>query len=48
MLGKNIEQRTILNDNINSVLLGSSLPTGIYNVIIKQGENVTKHRLIKK
>jgi hypothetical protein len=45
--GRNIENKTISKDNLNSIALGANLPSGIYNVIVKQGENIKSQRLIK-
>ncbi len=46
--GRNIENKTFSKEDINSISIGESLPTGIYNVIVKQGENIKSQRLIKK
>jgi hypothetical protein len=46
--GRNIENKTFNKEDINSISIGDSLPTGIYNVIVKQGENIKSQRLIKK
>jgi hypothetical protein len=46
--GRNIENKTFNKEDINSIRIGESLPTGIYNVIVKQGENIKSQRLIKK
>ena len=45
--GRNIENKIISKDNLNSITLGANLPSGIYNVIVKQGENIKSQRLIK-
>jgi hypothetical protein len=45
--GRNIENKTISKDNLSSITLGANLPSGIYNVIVKQGENIKSQRLIK-
>ena len=46
--GRNIENKTFNKEDINSISIGETLPTGIYNVIVKQGENIKSQRLIKK
>ena len=46
--GRNIENKTFNKEDINSITIGDTLPTGIYNVIVKQGENIKSQRLIKK
>lgn len=45
--GRNIENKTISKDNLSSITLGSNLPSGIYNVVVKQGDNIKSQRLIK-
>ena len=45
--GRNIENKTISKDNLSLITLGSNLPSGIYNVVVKQGDNVKSQRLIK-
>jgi hypothetical protein len=46
--GRNIENKTFNKEDINSITIGDNLPSGIYNVVVKQGENVKSQRLIKK
>ena len=46
--GRNIENKTFNKEDINSITIGDTLPIGIYNVIVKQGENIKSQRLIKK
>jgi hypothetical protein len=46
--GRTIENKTFNKEDINSITIGETLPTGIYNVIVKQGENIKSQRLIKK
>ena len=45
--GRNIENKTISKDNLSLITLGSNLPSGIYNVVVKQGDNVKSQRLTK-
>jgi hypothetical protein len=45
MTGRLIEQRQVES---NSVELGDAYPTGVYNVIVNQGENIKTLRVIKK
>ena len=45
--GRNIENKVFKKEDLNSINIGSNLPSGIYNVIVKQGENVKSQRLIK-
>ena len=45
MTGRLIEQRQVES---NSVEVGNNYPTGVYNVIVSQGENTKSLRVIKK
>ena len=45
MVGRLIENRQV---NSNSFEIGNNYPSGIYNVIINQGENTKTLRMIKK
>jgi hypothetical protein len=45
--GRNIENKTISKDNLSLITLGANLPSGIYNVIVKQDDNTKSQRLIK-
>ena len=45
MIGRLIEQLQVESD---SVELGDAYPTGVYNVIVNQGENIKTLRVIKK
>ena len=46
--GRIIENKTFNKEDINSITIGDNLPSGIYNVVVKQDENVKSQRLIKK
>lgn len=48
MLGKQIEDKTIDAASINTVHLGTNYPTGVYNVILSQGENTKMMRVVKR
>jgi hypothetical protein len=45
MTGRLIEQRQAAS---KSVEIGNNYPTGVYNVIVNQGENTKTIRVIKK
>jgi hypothetical protein len=47
MLGKLIEDRTVAAHELENLEIGSKLSSGIYNVIVKQGENEKTVRVIK-
>jgi hypothetical protein len=48
MLGKLIEQREVKPSAISELQIGNNFPSGIYNVIINQGEQTKTVRVIKK
>ena len=48
MIGKLIETRQFSINEMNNQELGSSYPSGIYNVIVSQGEEMKTLRLVKK
>ena len=48
MIGKLIEVREVEFVDIKNVSIGENYPSGVYNVIINQGENVKTQRVIKR
>ena len=48
MIGKLIEVRDVEFIDINTVSIGENYPSGVYNVIVNQGENVKTLRVIKR
>ena len=48
MIGKLIEAREVEFTDINNVSIGENYPSGVYNVIIHQGENIKTLRVIKR
>jgi Secretion system C-terminal sorting domain len=48
MLGKLIDNQTVLFDSIARIQLGSNFPSGIYNVVITQNENTQTLKIIKR
>jgi Putative metal-binding motif/Secretion system C-terminal sorting domain len=48
LLGKLIEQKSISVQNVEELQLGTDLPSGVYNVIAAQGDEVQSLRLIKR
>lgn len=47
MLGKLIENRSVEPSSIASLQLGSTFTSGVYNIIVTQGENTSTLRVIK-
>jgi hypothetical protein len=48
MLGRQVENRNIEATEINSIQVGSNYPSGVYNVVVSQGENTQTLRVIKR
>ncbi|MBC7523928.1 MAG: T9SS type A sorting domain-containing protein [Flavobacterium sp.] len=48
MLGRQIENREVPVSEISTLEIGSNLPSGVYNVIVNQGENSQILRVIKR
>jgi len=48
MSGKLIEQQKVSCSKLKDLYLGDSYPTGVYNVIVSQGENSKTVRVVKK
>ena len=48
MIGRIVESRAINISELGNVEVGSSYPSGVYNVIVSQGENVETVRMIKR
>lgn len=48
MLGKLIESRTLEATAVNTTQLGTAYPSGIYNVVVAQGEKSQNARVIKR
>ena len=48
MIGKLIETRQFSAAEMNNQEVGNSYPSGIYNVIVTQGENMKTLRVIKR
>jgi hypothetical protein len=48
MLGKQIDNRNVEVSDIENLQVGSSYPSGVYNVIVSQGENTQTLRVIKR
>ena len=47
MMGKQIENKVVNNNDIENISLGQNYSTGIYNVIVSQGTNTKTVRLVK-
>ena len=48
MLGKQIDNRDVEVLDIETLQVGSNYPSGVYNVIVSQGENTQTSRVIKR
>lgn len=48
ILGKNIFNKTLNKDQLSSITIKDNLPSGIYTVIVKQGDKSKSVRLLKK
>lgn len=48
MLGRLVESRTLKSEEINTLEIGANYSSGIYNVILKQGEKNKALRVIKQ
>ena len=48
MLGREVEVRQVSMSNITNIEIGSQYPSGVYNIIVTQGDNVKTIRVIKR
>ncbi len=48
MIGRLVEQRNVIVTELGSQEVGSNYPTGVYNIVMTQGENVKTLRVIKR
>ena len=48
MIGKLLEKREVQSSEMNAVEIGNSYPSGVYNVIVTQGENIKTLRVIRR
>ena len=48
MLGKQIDNRNVEVSDIENLQVGSEYPSGVYNIIVSQGENIQALRVIKR
>ena len=48
MTGKLIEQREVNADEVSGLQVGDRFPSGVYNVIVSQGNEVKTLRVIKR
>ncbi|MBN8641989.1 MAG: T9SS type A sorting domain-containing protein, partial [Flavobacteriales bacterium] len=48
MLGKLVESREVDSTTISELQIGATYPSGVYNVIVSQGEEVKTMRVIKR
>jgi hypothetical protein len=48
MIGRQLEKLQVISSEMNNLELGNNYPSGVYNVIVKQGEHVKTLRVIKR
>jgi hypothetical protein len=48
MLGKLVDNRILETSEVEGLEIGSNYTTGVYNVIVNQGDNVKSLRVIKR
>ena len=48
MLGRLVEQRSVSVSNLETTPIGDNYPSGVYNVIVTQGEDVKTVRVVKR
>ena len=48
MVGRLIEERLVLVSEIDTQEVGDKYPTGVYTIVISQGENIKTLRVIKR
>jgi hypothetical protein len=48
MIGRQLERLQVESSEMNNLELGNNYPSGVYNVIVKQGEDVKTLRVIKR
>ena len=48
MIGREIESRLVSISDFDTQGLGENYTSGVYNVIVKQGDNIKTLRIIKR
>jgi len=48
MLGKLVDSREVSTTDVQTLEVGNNYPSGVYNVIVTQGENTKTLRVIKR
>jgi len=48
MTGRLIEFNEVEPSNVSTLEIGTAIPTGVYNLIVTQGENTKFIRVIKR
>ena len=48
MIGRLIEQRTVSVSDIENTSIGDRYPSGVYNVVVSQEDNVQTVRVVKR
>ena len=48
MVGKLIDTREVQSMDVPTVSIGSRYPSGVYNVVVSQGEHTQTMRMVKR
>jgi hypothetical protein len=48
MVGRLVEQRSVSVNEIETVAIGERYPSGVYNVVVTQGEQTKALRVVKR
>ncbi len=48
MIGRQLEKLQVISSEMNNLEIGNNYPSGVYNVIVRQGEEVRTLRVIKR
>ncbi len=48
VLGRLVETKTIRNDNVNPIEIGSNYPSGVYMIVLSQNDELNTLRIIKR
>jgi len=48
MVGRLIEQRNVNTNELETTTIGDRYPSGVYNVVVTQGEDVKTLRVVKR
>jgi hypothetical protein len=48
MTGKLVEQREVSPSEVSELQIGDRFPSGVYNIVVTQGEEVKTLRVVKR